>query len=182
MGIEKVGAGKNAPNEVNVVIEISMNSGPIKYEFDKDTGMITVDRFMPTSMSYPCNYGFIPNTLSGDGDPADVLVYSSHPIVNGAVVRVKPIGVLMTEDESGMDEKILAVPAGKIDVSFANVNSYKDLPEMHIKKIEHFFENYKKLEAGKWVKISGWKDAAEAKDIINTAIKNEKRKCEKIRM
>ncbi|MFI4983986.1 MAG: inorganic diphosphatase [Rickettsiales bacterium] len=175
MGIDKVGPGKNAPDEVNVVIEIPMNAGPIKYEFDKDTGMITVDRFMPTSMSYPCNYGFIPGTLSGDGDPADVLVYSSHQIVPGAVIRVKPVGVLMTEDESGMDEKILAVPANKIDVFFTEVNSYKDLPPMLLKKIEHFFENYKKLEVGKWVKISGWKDASEAKEIIKVAISNAKK-------
>lgn len=172
MDINKVKIGKNVPDEVNVIIEIPMNAGPIKYEFNKDTGMIEVDRFMPTSMSYPCNYGFIPHTLSGDGDPADVLVYSSHPIVSGALISVKPIGVLMTEDEKGMDEKILAVPGNKVDVLFKDINSYKDLPEMIIKKIEHFFENYKKLEAGKWVKISGWKDAKDAKEIINTAVKN----------
>jgi inorganic pyrophosphatase len=172
MNIEKVGFGKNAPEEVNVVIEIPMDAGPIKYEFDKETNAIVVDRFMPTSMSYPCNYGFIPNTLSGDGDPVDVLVYSNHPIVPGAVIKVKPIGVLLTEDEKGSDEKLLAVPANKIDPFFADINSYKQLPEIVIKKIEHFFENYKKLESGKWVKISGWQDADGAKNIISQGIKN----------
>jgi inorganic pyrophosphatase len=174
MQLEKISIGKNAPNEVNVIIEIPMNAGPIKYEFDKEAGIIVVDRFMQTTMSYPCNYGFIPHTLSGDGDPADVLVYSNHPIISGAMITVRPIGVLMTEDEKGSDEKILAVPAGKIDPSLAGINSYKDLPELAINRIEHFFENYKKLEKGKWVKISGWKDAAEAKDIINQAIANHK--------
>lgn len=170
MNLKKLTAGDKAPNEVNVLIEIPMNAGPIKYEFDKDLEMIVVDRFMPTSMSYPCNYGFIPNTLSGDGDPADVLVYSNHPIVPGAMIKARPIGVLITEDEKGSDEKILAVPAAKIDPFFENVNSLKDLPEIVIKKIEHFFENYKKLEKGKWVKITGWRDAEDAKAIIKTAI------------
>lgn len=170
MNLKKLTAGKNAPEEVNVLIEIPMNGGPIKYEFDKELEMIVVDRFMQTTMSYPCNYGFIPNTLSGDGDPADVLVYSNYPITPGALVKARPIGVLMTEDEKGMDEKILAVPASKIDPFFDGINSYKDLPELAVQKIEHFFENYKKLEKGKWVKVSGWKDAKEAKEIIKIAI------------
>jgi len=170
MSAKKLSTGKNAPNEVNVLIEIPMNAGPIKYEYDKDLEMIVVDRFMPTSMSYPCNYGFIPNTLSGDGDPADVLVYTNYPITPGALISVKPIGVLMTEDEKGSDEKILAVPANKIDPFFENVNSYKDLPSIVIQKIEHFFQNYKALEKGKWVKTSGWKDENGAKEIIKLAI------------
>jgi inorganic pyrophosphatase len=170
MDLSKISVGKKCPDEVNVVIEIPANSGPIKYEFDKDSGAIVVDRIMQTAFSYPCNYGFIPNTLSGDGDPADVLVYSNVVLSPGVVISVKPIGVLLTEDEKGKDEKILAVPGDKIDPFFANVNSYKDLPPMVIKKIEHFFENYKDLEPGKWVKSNGWGDAAEAKEIIMQAI------------
>lgn len=170
MDISKVKIGKNPPEEVNVVIEIPMNAGPVKYEFDKDAGAIVVDRFMPTSMSYPCNYGFVPHTLSGDGDPVDVLVYSNYPIEAGAIVSVKPIGVLMTEDEKGKDEKVLAVPADKVDPFFAKVNSIRNLPEVVLLKITHFFENYKKLEKGKWVKVTGWKDAADAKDIISKSV------------
>lgn len=171
MDIKKIAVGKNAPDEVNVIIEIPQDSGSIKYEFDKEIGAIVVDRFMPTSMSYPCNYGFIPNTLSGDGDPVDVLVYSREPIHPGALISVRPIGVLLTEDESGKDEKLLAVPAGKIDVFMKDIKSYKDLPEIAINRISHFFENYKKLEAGKWVKVSGWEDADKAKEIILEGIK-----------
>lgn len=183
MNLSKISAGKDLPNQCNVIIEISMNAGPIKYEFDKESGAIVVDRFMPTSMSYPCNYGFIPHTLSGDGDPVDVLVYSNHPIIPGAVIAVKPIGVLITEDEKGADEKVLAVPADKVDPFFANVHSYHDLPEIVISKIKHFFENYKALEPGKWVKVTDWKDAEAAKaiitegaerDAVEVAIKNEK--------
>lgn len=173
MDLSKVKVGKNPPEEVNVIIEIPMNSGPIKYEFDKEIGMIKVDRFMNTSMSYPCNYGFIPHTLSGDGDPVDVLVLTNgeQKILPGVIISVKPIGVLITEDEKGADEKILAVPTAKIDPHFADVNSYKDLPSVVVNRIEHFFENYKKLEQGKWVKVSGWQGPEEAKNIIKEAIK-----------
>jgi inorganic pyrophosphatase len=171
MDISKIRTGKNPPEEVNVIIEISANAGPIKYEFDKEAGMVIVDRFMPTSMSYPCNYGFIPHTLSGDGDPADVLVYTNFPLHPGTAISVKPIGVLITEDEKGADEKILAVPANKIDPFFEKVNSYTQLPEIVIDKISHFFENYKKLEKGKWVKVVGWKDENTAKQVITEAIK-----------
>lgn len=170
MALEKVKVGKNPPHEVNVIIEIPMNSGPIKYEYDKDSGLIVVDRFMPTSMSYPCNYGFVPHTLSGDGDPVDVLVYSNHPILPGAMVSVKPIGVLITEDEKGMDEKVLAVPADKIDQFFVGVQSYKDIPPVVIDRIKHFFETYKALEKGKWVKVKGWEDESVAKQIILDAV------------
>lgn len=171
MNLEKIGHGKGAPDSVNVVIEISANSGPIKYEFDKDTGALLVDRIMPTSMSYPCNYGFIPNTLSGDGDPVDVLVYTNFPIIEGAVITCKPVAVLITEDEKGKDEKVLAVPCESVDLFFKDVHSIEDLPEMLQHKLVHFFENYKKLEKGKWVKVTGWGDAAHAKNIIIEAIK-----------
>lgn len=170
MSYKNLTSGPNAPEEVYALIEISMNSDPIKYELNEKTGTMFVDRFMNTSMQYPCNYGFIPNTLSGDGDPIDVLIYSNYPIIPGAVILVKPIGVLMTEDEKGYDEKVLAVPVAKIDPFFANINSYKNLPEILIEKINHFFEHYKDLEKSKWVKVSGWQDSEQAKDIIKKAI------------
>lgn len=173
MDINKISSGKSLPDICNVVIEIPMDSGPIKYEFCKDSSAIIVDRFMPTSMSYPCNYGFIPHTLSGDGDPVDVLVYSRYPLVPGCVISVKPIGVLVTEDEKGQDEKVLAVPHDKIDPFFANINSLDDLPSILKDKISHFFENYKSLEKGKWVKVRGWEDAAAAKNVIMDAKKRE---------
>ena len=166
MNIEKIGAGKMAPEEVNVIIEVPMGSDPVKYEFDKESGSIMVDRFVQTAMFYPCNYGFIPCTLSKDGDPVDVLVVANYPIIPGATIKVRPIGVLMMEDESGMDEKVLAVPTTKLDPYFANITSYKDLPEIFINKIKHFFESYKALEKGKWVKVDGWQDVSEAKVII----------------
>ncbi|MBA8667818.1 inorganic diphosphatase [Holosporaceae bacterium 'Namur'] len=171
MNLEKIKVGNHPPDDIHVVIEVPMNSDPIKYEYDKEVGAIFVDRFMPTSMFYPCNYGFIPNTLSGDGDPADVLVISSYPVIPGSVINAKPIGVLITEDEKGKDEKILAVPSPKVDLAYAHINSFKDLPEIIIQKISHFFENYKSLEKGKWVKVTGWEDADIAKKIINEAIK-----------
>ncbi len=162
--------GKNPPEEVFAVVEISMDSPPVKYEFDKSSGAMFVDRFVHTGMQYPCNYGFIPKTLSGDGDPVDVLICSSHPIISGAVVSVRPVGVLVTEDENGTDEKIMAVPAKKIDPFFSSIESYKDLPEVFIQRVNHFFENYKKLEKGKWVSISGWRDRGDALDIILDSI------------
>nr|WP_324604775.1 inorganic diphosphatase [endosymbiont of Acanthamoeba sp. UWC8] len=139
MNLEKIKVGNHPPDDIHVVIEVPMNSDPVKYEYDKEVGAIFVDRFMPTSMFYPCNYGFIPNTLSGDGDPADVLVISSYPVVPGSIINAKPIGVLITEDEKGKDEKILAVPSPKVDLAYADINSYKDLPEIIIQKISHFF-------------------------------------------
>lgn len=174
MDITKLSAGKDLPNSCNVIIEIPMNAGPVKYEFDKDAGMLAVDRFMPTSMSYPCNYGFVPHTLSGDGDPVDVLVHTNFPILAGAVVEVKPIGVLITEDEKGSDEKVLAVPANKIDPFFASVNDISDLPPILLEKIKHFFENYKSLEKGKWVKVTGWENSDAAKRIIIESVKRYK--------
>jgi inorganic pyrophosphatase len=175
MSIEKIGAGKNAPEEVNVIIEVPMGSDPVKYEFDKEAGMIVVDRFVQTAMFYPCNYGFVPCTLSKDGDPVDVLVIANYPIIPGAAIKVRPIGVLMMEDESGMDEKVLAVPTVKLDPYFANINSYQDLPEVFINRIKHFFENYKALEKGKWVKVGGWQDQNAAKLIIKEGMELAKK-------
>jgi inorganic pyrophosphatase len=171
MNIEKISVGKNPPHQVNVIIEVPMNADPVKYETDKDSGAIFVDRFIGTAMYYPCNYGFIPHTLSEDGDPADVLVVSDFPIISGAVIAVKPIGVLIMEDEKGMDEKILAVPAQKLNSQFENIESYQDLPANLINKIKHFFEHYKDLESGKWVKVKGFEDEKKAKIIIEEAIK-----------
>jgi inorganic pyrophosphatase len=165
-----VAIGEKSPKEVNVIIEISMNSGPIKYEFDKSIETMVVDRFMHVSMQYPCNYGFIPHTLSGDGDPIDVLVHTSHPVAPKSIIAVRPIGVLLTEDENGTDEKILAVPTDKIDPYFIDIKNHTDFPDIFLKKIEHFFEKYKNLEHGKWVKINGWGDHKKAYKLIDQAI------------
>lgn len=162
--------GKNAPKEVNVLIEISMNSGPVKYEFNKECEVMEVDRFLNTPMQYPANYGFIPHTLSKDGDPLDALVYTTYPLAIKTLIASKPIGVLMTEDERGKDEKIFLVPTNNVDSHFEGVNCYKHLPKAIIKSIEHFFSRYKDLEAGKWVKVSGWRDTATAHNIIDEAI------------
>lgn len=169
MFIDKISA-KTKDGAFNVIIEISMNDNPVKYEFDKEIGAIVVDRFMQTSMSYPCNYGFIPHTLSDDGDPADVLVMAHYPIIPGAIIKVRPVGVLMMEDESGVDEKILAVPVSKIDITFDHIKDINDVPVMIKDRINHFFENYKKLEKGKWVKIIGWENAQKAVNVIEEAI------------
>ncbi|MBN9543086.1 MAG: inorganic diphosphatase [Alphaproteobacteria bacterium] len=172
MDIAKVGHGDKAPEEVHVIIEVPKNSDPVKYEFDKESGAIFVDRFVHTCMYYPCNYGFIPNTLSGDGDPVDVLVVSNFPVIPGAVLKSRPVGVLMMEDESGVDEKILAVPVSKLEKHYDNIKSYKDLPQILLDQISHFFEHYKDLEKGKWVKVKEWQDADSAKKIILEGIKN----------
>jgi inorganic pyrophosphatase len=175
MDISKIAIGKNPPKEVNVIIEVPLGSDPIKYEIDKESGAVFVDRFLQTAMFYPCNYGFIPQTLSDDGDPADVLVVGRHPIHPGAVVAARPVGVLIMEDESGMDEKILAVPTTKMDPFYSNIESYKDLPEILINQISHFFEHYKDLEKNKWVKVVGWKGREEAEEIIVKAIEDAKK-------
>ena len=174
MNIDKISIGKDAPNQVNVIIEVPMNADPVKYEMDKESGAIFVDRFIATPMYYPCNYGFIPHTLSEDGDPADVLVISDFAIVPGAVIAVKPVGVLIMEDESGIDEKILAVPINKIDVTFESIKDIDDVPQITKDRINHFFENYKKLEKGKWVRIVGWENAKKALDLIEEAITRAK--------
>lgn len=170
MNIEKISIGKNPPHEVNVIIEVPMNADPVKYEMDKESGAIFVDRFIATPMYYPCNYGFIPHTLSQDGDPADVLVISDYPIISNAVIAVKPIGVLIMEDEKGMDEKILAVPAKKLNSIYEKIEDISELPEGLVNKIKHFFEHYKDLEKGKWVKVTGFEDATKARQLIEEGI------------
>lgn len=162
MDLSKVPVGKNAPWDVNVVIEIPLRGEPVKYEIDKESGAMFVDRFLHTAMFYPCNYGFIPHTLSGDGDPVDVCVVGRHSVIPGAVLRSRPIGVLYMEDEGGEDEKLLAVPVDKLHPFYSNVKSYKDLPEITTEQIAHFFQHYKDLEKGKWVKILRWGDEQEA--------------------
>lgn len=172
MDISKISIGKNAPHQVNVIIEVPMNaSDPVKYEMDKDSGAIFVDRFIATPMYYPCNYGFVPHTLSDDGDPCDVLVVSDFPVVPGAVIAAKPVGVLIMEDEKGMDEKIIAVPAMKLNSQFEAIESYEELPKNLIAKISHFFEHYKDLEKGKWVKVKGFEGATKARQLIEEGMK-----------
>ncbi len=175
MDISKISAGKNPPSNVNVVIEVPMGSLPVKYEMDKDSGALFVDRFLQTPMFYPCNYGFIPQTLSGDGDPADVLVVGQYPLIAGSVIAVRPVGVLLMEDEGGQDEKIVAVPQSKLTSLYDNVKSYNDLPASLIAQIGHFFEHYKDLEKGKWVKVTGWADAAKAEALIMEAVERAKK-------
>ena len=177
MNVSKIPTGPNVPNSVNVIIEVPMNSGhPIKYELDKDSGAIFVDRFIATPMYYPCNYGFIPQTLSEDGDPIDVLVISDFPVIPGSVIESKPIAVLIMEDEKGNDEKIIAVPVKKLNSDYSYMESKKDIPESMLKKITHFFERYKELENGKWVKIKGLGDVDKAKELILEAVDRNSKK------
>jgi inorganic pyrophosphatase len=170
MRIDAIATGKNPPEDVNVIIEVAIGGEPIKYEMDKEAGTLVVDRFLYTPMRYPGNYGFVPHTLSDDGDPIDVLVANTRPIVPGAVINVRPVGVLKMNDESGGDEKIIAVPSPKLTQRYVNVHNYTDLPTITLEQIQHFFEHYKDLEPGKWVKVLGWGDAAEAKKLIVEAI------------
>ena len=170
MDLSKVPVGNNPPWEVNVVIEVPLGGEPVKYELDKASGAIFVDRFLHTSMRYPCNYGFIPHTMADDGDPTDVLVAARTPVVPGAIVRARPIGVLIMEDEAGQDEKILSVPADDLHPYYANVSSYRGLPDILVQQITHFFEHYKDLEPEKWVKIVRWGDADEACRMIEKSI------------
>lgn len=170
MNLDKIPVGKNPPHDVNVIIEVPLGSDPIKYELDKESGAIFVDRFLHTAMTYPCNYGFIPHTLSDDGDPVDVLVVGRRPLMPGCVVAARPIGVLKMEDDGGMDEKILTVPVSRLHPFYDDVTNYTDLPPILIAQIQHFFEHYKDLEKDKWVKISGWGDAAEASALIEAGI------------
>ena len=170
MRIDAIPVGDNPPHEVNVLIEVPTGGEPIKYEMNKDAGTMFVDRYLYTPMRYPGNYGFIPHTLSDDGDPIDVLVPSQRPIMPGAVMACRPIGVLTMEDEAGMDEKIIAVPTSKLTRRYDEVLEVKDLPDITLKQISHFFEHYKDLESDKWVKIQGWGDAAKAREMIEEAI------------
>ena len=174
MRIDAISIGKNPPDEVNVIVEVPVGGEPIKYEMDKEAGTLVVDRFLYTSMRYPGNYGFIPHTLSEDGDPCDVLIANQRGIIPGAVVACRPVGVLKMEDEAGGDEKIVAVPVPKLTRRYENVHDIKDLPEITLKQIEHFFSHYKDLESNKWVKVVGWGDAAEARRLIHEAIERHK--------
>ena len=174
MRLDAIPIGKNPPHDVNVIVEVPIGGEPIKYEMDKEAGTLVVDRFLYTSMRYPGNYGFIPHTLSDDGDPCDVLVANTRAIAPGAVMSVRPVGVLLMEDEAGGDEKIVAVPGPKLTQRYANVQSYSDLPEITMKQIEHFFEHYKDLEPGKWVKIVRWGGPEEAYRLIQEGIERAK--------
>ncbi|MEO0636306.1 MAG: inorganic diphosphatase [Pseudomonadota bacterium] len=170
MRIDAISIGNNPPEDVNVIVEVPVGGQPIKYELDKDAGTLVVDRFLYTPMTYPGNYGFVPHTLSDDGDPIDVLVCNTRPLVPGCVINVRPIGVMLMEDNSGQDEKIIAVPSHELTKRYDNVLEYTDMPAITLEQIEHFFRHYKDLEPGKWVKTDGWRGAAEARKMIEQAI------------
>src|ERR1700753_1217861 len=174
MRIDAISIGMDPPREINVIIEVPVGGEPIKYEMDKEAGTLVVDRFLYTAMRYPGNYGFIPHTLSGDGDPVDVLIANTRAIAPGAVMSVRPVGVLLMEDHAGMDERLVALPPAHISQRFDSVTNYSDLPDITLKQIEHFFAHYKDLEPGKWVKIARWGDADEAKKLIQEGIARAK--------
>lgn len=171
MNLDRVDSGRDVPNEFNVIIEIPMHSDPIKYEVDKKTGALFVDRFMSTAMRYPCNYGYIPRTIADDGDPVDVLVVAPFAVTTGAVIRCRVIGILKMQDEAGGDAKLIAVPIEKVLPVYKNLQGIKDMAPERLAQIQHFFEHYKDLEAGKWVKVLGWGDADEAKAEILDGVK-----------
>jgi len=170
MRIEAIAIGKNPPHDVNVIVEVPVGGQPIKYELDKQAGVLVVDRFLYTPMSYPGNYGFVPHTLSDDGDPIDVLICNTRQLVPGCVINVRPVGVLVMEDNAGQDEKIIAVPAQELTRRYDHVHDYSDIPEITRQQIEHFFEHYKDLEPGKWVRIGDWHGVNEARQLIREAI------------
>ena len=174
MFLDAIPIGNNPPEDVNVIVEVGVGGEPIKYEMNKAAGTLFVDRFLYTPMRYPGNYGFVPPTLSGDGDPIDVLVANTRPIIPGAVINVRPVGVLKMEDDAGGDEKIIAVPVPKLTRRYEHVHTYTDLPGITLEQIQHFFEHYKDLEPGKWVRVIGWGDAAEARHLIEVAIERAK--------
>ena len=176
MRIDAIAIGRNPPVEVNVIIEVPVGGEPIKYEMDKEAGTLVVDRFLYTAMRYPGNYGFIPHTLSDDGDPCDVLVANTRAIVPGAVMGVRPVGVLFMEDEAGGDEKIIAVPASKLTQRYDRIKTYSDLPDITLHQIQHFFEHYKDLEPNKWVKILRWGGAEDAHRLIEEGIRRAGKK------
>ena len=171
MSLDLVSAGNGVPDDVNVIIEIPMNAEPVKYEVDKATGAIFVDRVLTTPMRYPCNYGYVPRTLSGDGDPVDVLVVLPLPLVPGSVIRCRPLGMLAMTDDAGEDTKVIAVPLDKVFPAYRAMRGIDDLPELTRDRIMHFFQHYKDLEKGKWVKIEGWKDADAARREILESVK-----------
>lgn len=173
MQIDKIAIGKNAPYDVNVLVEVPVGGEPIKYEIDKAAGVLVVDRFLYTAMRYPGNYGFIPHTLSGDGDPCDVLICNTRAVAPGAVMNVRPVGVLLMEDNMGQDEKIIAVPSPHLTQRYSAIENYTDLPEISRQQVEHFFSHYKDLEPNKWSKILGWGDADEARRLIQEGIDRE---------
>ncbi len=166
MDLSKIEIGVNPPEDLNVVIEVPLGGEPIKYEIDKPSGAMFVDRFLYTAMRYPCNYGFVPGTLADDGDPVDVMVHGQRPLVPGSVVGARPVGVLLMEDEAGLDEKILAVPSKRLTAYYDKITEYTDLPDILIERIGHFFQHYKDMEPKKWVKVVGWRDAQHAKELI----------------
>ena len=175
MGLEKVPAGKELPDDIYVVIEIPANADPIKYEVDKESGAVFVDRFMATAMFYPANYGYINNTLSLDGDPVDVLVPTPYPLLPGSVIRCRPVGVLKMTDEAGSDAKLIAVPHSKLSKEYEHIKDINDVPALLKAHIQHFFENYKALEAGKWVKVEGWEGVEAAREEIKTSFERAKK-------
>lgn len=179
MNLDRVDSGFDLPNDFNVIIEIPMHGDPIKYEVDKATGAMFVDRFMSTAMHYPCNYGYIPHTLSDDGDPVDVLVLSPVPLISGVVVRCRPVGMLKMQDEAGDDAKLLAVPIDKLCNLYRSIETPRDLPELVLAQISHFFEHYKDLETGKWVKITDWVGPEEAKREILDGVDRYRNAAEK---
>ena len=180
MDIAKIPVGRAPPHDINVIVEIPQGGNPVKYELDKDSGAVFVDRFLHTAMFYPANYGFVPHTLALDGDPADVMVVGTTPVVPGAVLRSRPIGVLIMEDEAGVDEKILAVPVDNLHPFYSNVHSYRNLPNILVEQIAHFFEHYKDLETGKWVRVVRWGEPEEAARILAESIaRNEEAKAKK---
>ncbi len=170
MRIDEITIGNNAPEDINVIIEVPIGGEPVKYEMDKPSGTMFVDRFLYTSMRYPGNYGFIPHTLSDDGDPIDVLVCNTRPLIPGCVINCRPVGILYMKDEAGMDEKVIAVPSTHITAMYDNVHSISDIPEMRRNQISHFFERYKDLETSKWVEIVGFEGALEAKNYIKKGV------------
>lgn len=175
MDLTKVPTGEDAPKDINVVIEVPLGGDPIKYEIHKPSGAMFVDRFLYTDMRYPCNYGFVPGTLADDGDAVDVMVVGNRPLVPGSVVAARPVGVLLMEDEAGLDEKILAVPSPRLTRYYQKINTYEDLPDILIERIRHFFEHYKDLEPNKWVKVVGWKGPEVAEKLIMEGIEAEKK-------
>ncbi len=176
MFLSAIPIGKNPPDDINVIVEVAIGGEPIKYEMNKEAGALYVDRFLYTPMRYPGNYGFVPHTMSDDGDPIDVLVANTRPIIPGAIINCRPVGVLRMEDDGGGDEKIIAVPSPKLTQRYVNVHNYTDLPSITLEQIQHFFQHYKDLEPGKWVKLLGWGDAAEARKLITEAIERAKAK------
>lgn len=170
MGLKEINSGRDVPNEINVIIEIPMRGEPVKYEVDKESGALFVDRFMATAMFYPTNYGYIPDTLSEDGDPVDALVVTPVPLISGSVIRCRPVGMLKMTDESGVDAKLIAVPVSKLSKLYESIQTYRDLPPSLLLSIEHFFTHYKDLEEGKWVQVNGWEGPEAAHNEITSSI------------